>query len=259
MDTQLLMNTAMLAGEVMLRSGAETYRVEDTVRHILNTAEKLEIAEILVLLTGFTVTLKVAGEEAITVVKRVGGRGTHLGRVVKVNAISRAYCSGELTLKEAYKELENLKNKEFSRRSYNLALIGTCAGFALFFSGEIWDMMAAVGVGVVLALFDSIGKRLTFNALLQDIFDSVGIAAASIFLKLLLGGRMNMDVVVIGSIMPLVPGMAITNAVRDTLKGDYLSGAARILEAFLTAAGIAIGIALGILLFGGMLRGGLAS
>ena len=59
---------------------------------------------------------------------------------------------------------------------------------------------------------------------------------------------MNMDTVMIGSFMPLVPGMAITNAVRDTLRGDYLSGGARVMEAFLKALGIAIGIGIGLAL-----------
>ena len=59
-----------------------------------------------------------------------------------------------------------------------------------------------------------------------------------------------MDIVIISSIMPLVPGVAITNAVRDSLQGDYISGCARILEAFLIAAAIAIGIGLGILSVG---------
>lgn len=74
MDTQLLMDTAMLAGELLLRSGAETYRVEDTMQHILNHTEHLEIAEILVLLTGISATVKVADEETVTVIKRVGNR-----------------------------------------------------------------------------------------------------------------------------------------------------------------------------------------
>ena len=208
------------------------------------------------LLTGFTVTLKVADEEAITVVKRVGGRETNLSRVVKVNAISRSYCSGELTLDEAHKALKELKRREFTSIGYSFALVGTCAGFALFFGGGIIEMLAALCVGLFLAVCNYTAKKLSFNSLIQDIFDSVGIAAATIFFEMLWGSRMNMDVVMISSIMPLVPGMAITNAVRDTLKGDYLSGAARILEAFLTAAGIAIGIALGIMLFGGLLRGG---
>ena len=52
MDTQLLLKTAMLAGEIMLRSGAETYRVEDTMHHILKTADHIEMAEVLVIMTG---------------------------------------------------------------------------------------------------------------------------------------------------------------------------------------------------------------
>lgn len=68
---------------------------------------------------------------------------------------------------------------------------------------------------------------------------------------------MNMDIVMISAIMPLVPGMAITNAVRDTLQGDYISGAARTLEAFLKAAGIALGIGIGIAIFSNIfLKGG---
>ena len=59
-----------------------------------------------------------------------------------------------------------------------------------------------------------------------------------------------MDIVIISSIMPLVPGVAITNAVRDSLQGDYISGCARILEAFLIAGAIAIGVGLGILSVG---------
>ena len=53
MDTQLLLKTAMLAGEIMLRSGAETYRVEDTMHHILKTADHIEMAEVLVIMTDF--------------------------------------------------------------------------------------------------------------------------------------------------------------------------------------------------------------
>lgn len=68
---------------------------------------------------------------------------------------------------------------------------------------------------------------------------------------------MDTDIVIISCIMPMVPGVAITNAVRDTLQGDYLSGGARILEAFLKAAGIALGIGLGLSIFSGIiLKGG---
>ena len=46
--------------------------------------------------------------------------------------------------------------------------------------------------------------------------------------------------------MPLVPGVALTNAIRDILQGDYISSCARIIEAFMIAASVAIGVGAGI-------------
>ena len=65
MDTQLLLKTAMLAGEMMLRSGAETYRVEDTMHHILKTADHIEMAEVLVIMTGISATIKLENERQL--------------------------------------------------------------------------------------------------------------------------------------------------------------------------------------------------
>lgn len=258
MDTQLLMDTAMLAGELLLRSGAETYRVENTMQHILDHTEHLEIAEILVLLTGISATVKVEGREAVTGVKRVGNRGVNLNRLAEVNTISRRYCGGEITLEEAYKELKSVKEKGFAQRTYILALMAACPGFALFFGGGIWEVAASLGVGAMLTLCNYIGGRLGVNTLFLNIFDMTGVASASIFMKLLFGKLINIDVVMIAGIMPLVPGLAITNAIRDTIKGDYLSGTARMMEAFLTAVGLALGIAFGIMIFGGLLKGGIS-
>ena len=89
MDAQLLMKTAALAGELMLCSGAETYRVEDTMHHILKTADNLEMAEVLVIMTGITATIKQKDENVISIVKRVNSRSTNMSRIMEVNDISR--------------------------------------------------------------------------------------------------------------------------------------------------------------------------
>ena len=117
MDTQLLLKTAMLAGEIMLRSGAETYRVEDTMHHILKTADHIEMAEVLVIMTGISATIKLENEKAVTVTKRVEERDTNLKLVVDVNEISRQYCGDDLTLEQAYEKLSTLKQFEFSRKT----------------------------------------------------------------------------------------------------------------------------------------------
>ena len=250
MDLQLLIKTAMSAGELMLCSGAETYRVEDTMYHILKTADNLEMSEVLVVMTGITASVKVKGEKVVTLVKRVESRENNLSRVVSVNDISRRYCGGELSLQAAYEELNSLKKKEYRRLSYSIATVAVCVGFSLFFGGGIWEVVSSLIVGAFLAFCIEAVRDLKVHAFIEDVFSSMGIAMASAVMKIMLGGRMDIDIVIISCSMPLVPGMAITNAARDTLRGDYLSGIARMLEAFIKAAGIAIGIGIGLAIMG---------
>ena len=248
MDAQLLMKTAALAGELMLCSGAETYRVEDTMHHILKTADNLEMAEVLVIMTGITATIKQKDENVISIVKRVNSRSTNMSCIMEVNDISRRYCGEEITLEEAYKELSGLKKNIYARLENRLGVLGICVGFAIFFGGGIREMLVTLLVGLILTGCMTIGEKMQFHAFLQDVFGAFGIAVSSLLLSNLV--KVNLDTVIISSIMPMVPGVAITNAVRDTLQGDYLSGSARVLEAFLKAAGIAVGIAIGLLLMG---------
>ena len=248
MDAQLLMKTAALAGELMLCSGAETYRVEDTMHHILKTADNLEMAEVLVIMTGITATIKQKDENVISIVKRVNSRSTNMSLIMEVNDISRRYCGEEITLEEAYKELSGLKKNIYSRLENRLGVLGICVGFAIFFGGGIREILVTLLVGLVLTGCMTIGEKMRFHAFLQDVFGAFGIAVSSLLFSNLV--KVNLDTVIISSIMPMVPGVAITNAVRDTLQGDYLSGGARVLEAFLKAAGIAVGIAIGLLLMG---------
>lgn len=242
MNYKLLMNTAVLAGEIMLKSGAETYRVEDTIKHILNTAHT-ETAETIVYLTGFVVTLDNPDIDTLTIVKRVESRGTYLYRIDQVNDISRRYCEGKLSLEQAYRELSQIRGSQYKSWMYNLATFFACAGFAPLFGGGAAETAGAFVVGVVLAFVTTLGKRLKINSFILTVLSSAGIAVTAILLKYYCPS-INADPVIISSIMPLVPGVAITNAIRDTLRGDYLSGASRILEAFMIAAAVALGVGL---------------
>lgn len=56
----------------------------------------------------------------------------------------------------------------------------------------------------------------------------------------------NVQSVVAGFIMPYVPGIAITNAARDTFNADYMSGAARLLDALVQAFAVALGVFVGL-------------
>ena len=273
MDDKSIANMAVLAGEIMLRSGAETYRVEDTIKHILDTAgtsgagsssesrnDRTEQdspvrTESLVMLTGIIVTIERPGQEAVTVMRRVHDRGTNMHRIVEVNEISRKYCAGELSAEETWEKLKSIKGRQYTVWMYNIATVLVPAGFAPLFGGGLREIPAAAAVGVLLAVVMTVGKRLRISSFILNMICAGGVAVAAMALKVW-NPALNMDTVIISGIMTLVPGVAITNAIRDTLRGDYISGGARALEAFVTAAAVAIGAGVGIAAMNVFWRGG---
>ena len=252
-DYKLLANTAMLAGEIMLCSGAETYRVEDTMYHILKTSN-IETTQVIAMMTGLVVTLNDPGfEQPVTMMRRVSERSTNVSNIVNVNDISRRYCEGKISLEEAYEELRRAKGKQYNRLLYNLATIGIAVGFAMMFGGSLHDIIAAAVVGAVLAGVMTIGKIANLSSVLVHVLSGLGIAMLTVVIQRVLFADLSVNIVIASSIMPIVPGVAITNAIRDTIQGDYLSGCARILEAFLVAMAIAVGAGLGLLIVGGVI------
>ena len=273
MDDKSIANMAVLAGEIMLRSGAETYRVEDTIKHILDTAgtsgagsssesrnDRTEQdspvrTESLVMLTGIIVTIERPGQEAVTVMRRVHDRGTNMHRIVEVNEISRKYCARELSAEETWEKLKSINGRQYTVWMYNIATVLVPAGFAPLFGGGLREIPAAAAVGVLLAVVMTVGKRLRISSFILNMICAGGVAVAAMALKVW-NPALNMDTVIISGIMTLVPGVAITNAIRDTLRGDYISGGARALEAFVTAAAVAIGVGVGIAAMNVFWRGG---
>ena len=255
MNYKLLVDTAAMAGEIMLSSGAETYRVEDTMHHILKTANT-ESMEVLAMLTSIIVTINDKElEHPITVMKAINDRTTNMSNIIKVNDISRKYCGHEITLEEAYERLQDVREKQYNRPLYNLATVGIAVGFTIMFGGGIKEVVVTVLVGALLAGIITMGKIAKWDGILVNALSGIGIALSSILIKEFLIPDLDRDIVIIGSIMPIVPGVAITNAIRDTLQGDYISGCARMLEAFLIAAFVAVGIGLGMVLAGQLLGG----
>lgn len=218
MNHKLLMDTAVLAGEIMMCSGAETYRVEDTMYHILKTSE-VESIETLAIMTGIMATMNQPDmEQPITIVKAVNERSTSLDKINKVNDISRKYCGGELTLQETYDNLKKIEGNQYSRRIYNLATVGIAAGFAMMFGGSFLDVLGAAVVGALTAAVMTVGEKAKMNVIMIDIISSIVIAMSSVMLKEYVLEAMNTDTVIISAIMLLVPGVAITNAIRDTIE-----------------------------------------
>lgn len=248
MNLKLLMDIAMLTGEIMLKSGAETYRVEDTMCRILQISQ-LERTEAFVTTTGIMATLDDASMNPISVIRRVDKRNTNLNAIYLANDISRKLCIHEIGLEEAYQELKSIqKIVQYPDHLLWIATIVTSASFTLVLGGGIMDSVVSAINGLLIVIFRMLTKKKEVHVFIVNMMISIFIAIHTMLYMNLSVISDTMDVIIVGSIMPMLPGVAITNAIRDTLQGDYMSGMARGLEAFLIAFSIAVGIGVGLAL-----------
>lgn len=255
MNYKLLFKFALLAGDIMLKNGAETYRVEDTINRILRTSH-FRVIESFVTPTGIMATLDDPSIDMITYVRRIDKRTINLSKVELTNDISRQYCQGNLTIEEAYEELLSVNKKPTYSKITLFIAYGLVAGFfTLVFEGHYLDAIVATVIGCSLALIHFLFRRYELNKFFYDIVGGSVIALMAILLTKVIPFGMDMNVIIIGSIMPLVPGVAFTNAIRDTIEGNLVSGVSRAVEALIVAASIATGVGVMLKIYY-MLQGG---
>ena len=134
-NDKLLVETAVSAGEIMLVSGAEIYRVEDTVGRILSI-EPGRQSENVALGTSLIVTLDRPGNESLTVMRRIRNRSTNLNRVCRANEVSRRLCAGAMGLSEAKETLKEIQSEtQYRALTKAIGYIGVSAFFALLLGG----------------------------------------------------------------------------------------------------------------------------
>ena len=244
MDYKLLLDTAVFAGEVLMKSGAETYRVEDTMYRILKKSN-LKTVEVLVMMTGFVATLDDPAIDSLTVVRRITNRGTNLDKIDRVNMISRAFCGDQITLDEAFHRMKALWREQEVHFRSAIPMAASTGGFAIMFGGTLTEGAIAAIVGIIVSIVLTFCRKYKVHTFLENIVCCAVMAMVIGIVVKSLPGRYDKDLLIISSIMPFVPGAAITNAVFDILHGDYLSGVARAAEAFVIAAAVALGIGIG--------------
>ena len=245
---------AVMAGEIMIRSGAETHRVEDTLQRILSTSNFAH-AESFVFTTGLIVTLSDPASETLSITQRISGTSLNLGRVTEVNSVSRDFCDGKITLDEAMERLRAIKNKrQYSNFLTMIGIVLASSGFSIVFGGSFLDALGAVFCGlllsfVLLVLAPRIRKTFIVSMISAAVI-TIGATAFSYFAGEWTGIAFHSQYMIVGSMMPLVPGLALTNAIRDTLQGDYISAGSRTIEALMIATSVALGVGAGLSLSG---------
>lgn len=231
----------LLAGRIMMESGAETYRVEDTMLRMARSQNMMD-AQSYVTPTGIIFSL---GKTQPTRITSISTRITDLHRIVLVNNISRKLTSQMITLQQAYDELKKIEKTNYFLPILLQVLAASIASscFLLMFRGVATDIPAAfiaggLGLYIVTVIHNSTRVKF-FSEFLAAL--AVGVVAS---VAVHFGWGTEIDKIIIGSVMPLVPGLLITNAVRDLMAGHFIAGMAKGAEAFLTAFAIGSGIAI---------------
>ena len=242
------------AGCILLKNGAEIFRVQETMTRIL-CAYGVTDNNVYVISNGIFATEGEGTEHALSLVRHVPLGGVNLSRIDAVNAISREICEGRWTTDEAEALLtraETLTPEKPLTHVFACAL--GAASFCYLFGGSLLDSAAAFPIGLLLQIYLFAAQKRR-SGFMPYIWGSGLVTLLSGLLSALFPA-LSASWVVIGGIVPMVPGVTFTTSIREFFNGDYLSGVIHCICAMLTAVCIALGVCGGAMLLGFM--GGIA-
>lgn len=228
-------------GQILLENGAEISRVQETMERVARACG-VEDFDAYVLTNSIFATAAQDGVTHSTTFRYLPGATVHLGRIMAVNQLSREIAEGLCTPQEAWERLAEIRSLPFAPLFARVLCCGIgSAAFSFLFGGGPMDSAVAFLCGIVLELYLGFTAKRGMSKFLTNLSASalVALFGAAFFL---MGIGQNMDKIIIGSIIRLVPGVALTNSIRDFFSGDYLSGAIRMLDAFLVGGCIAVGV-----------------
>ncbi len=242
---------AMDIGEHLLTSGAEIHRVEESIERMCRAFGAKRV-DVFIITSSMVVTVFDQNNDTYTQTRRITGTTTDFEKIHRLNALSRKICSQEMTTEQIRAELA----KAIERRCYPFWLECICysiiaGAFTLFFGGDLTEALVSLAVGLLVRLGCCLFELAIPNKIFTK-FISAAIATALALTAVKSGWIASIDKIIIGNIMSLIPGIGLTNALRDLFTGDSIAGLLRSIEAALTALAIAAGYFL-ISVVGGML------
>lgn len=241
MDENVL-NTIMDIGAELLRCGGEVYRTEEALLR-MSGAYGAVTADVFVVST--CIILAVVGTDGVSHAKmrRISGHAVDLDRLDSLNDLTRRMCRLRPPLREVRAELSDIHVRKTYSMSLKSILYFVIAGsFSLFFGGTFRDAC----VSGVLGMFLMTLLRLCTQIEINNIFSIILCSYCSGLLAVLsigVGWGDNLDTIMIGDIMLIIPGLAFTNGIRDMLGGDFVSGLMRLIDASLLAVAVSAGFA----------------
>ena len=186
-----------------------------------------------------------------TQTRRITGTVTDLSKLHKLNSLSRRVCAQTPDYQEVQRQLKDICEEKPYPVWLQVLGGGLIAfSFAVFFGGSWLDGFVAFFLGMGLRLLTQLLQRTASNQIIVNVIASFALSVATL---LLVRGGLGHDAnkILIGNIMILIPGIALTNSLRDLISGDIITGLLRLLDAVLVAAAIAAGYILAAHMLGG--------
>lgn len=253
MDVKLLILVADIACE-LTQVGAEISRVEESVRRICK-AYGCTRTDVYATTTNILLSVEDKHETSNTIQRRVGGIGTDMERLHRLNALVRWMTEKTPDAEQVAQAKREIESTKRPSAIVSVLMYGAiAAAFCLFFGSREWrDILVAFAVGMLMGSVSVMMDRCRSNRILNRFVCAVT-AATLVLIAQYTGWIVCPDHIVIGNIMTLIPGIGLTNALRDLLIGDTITGTLRLIEAVLLTVAIAGGFFLPSLLIGGLLK-----
>ena len=234
-------------GESMLISGAENYRIEDSLYRMCRSYGFVKY-DVFVIPSNIQITVETENGDIITQVRHIENADIDFDQLDYMNNLCRYICShtpDEEELQKKYQEVKNRPPQHPAAKYFASVMGGT--GFAVFFGCNFKDAIVAVIVSLMIVVVGKWlekreGNLFVYNTILSFLSEVI------IVLSVRNGFADHPERIMIGIVMLLISGLSTTNGIREILQKDYISGFINIMNSILGAAGIAVGTALAMLM-----------
>ena len=244
-EAKKLLNFSVKIAKSMLSYGAEVYRVEDTVNRIYKSFDNIKAANSLVTYN-FVIVSFIYNDNTYTAMRRVVLGDRDLEKIALLNDISRKMVMGVCNLDYEFKKMkEIIDRKIYSTSSVVIALTLSGPFFSIMFGGTFKDSLFAFSIMAIQAAFLILTAKYKLTSFVSNFLGAFIATVLVMFLNKIFLIH-NPFSIIIMSLMPLVPGVQVTNAVRDFMAGDYLSGMIGIQAAIFVSTAIALGVVMGL-------------
>ena len=252
-QNEKIMSNILEILKMMAESGAEIYRIEESASKMFQVFGAVNV-DVFAITSNITISVEMPDGSIKTHTRRIKNISSNIEKIHNLNSLVRNISEQKIELTEIENEIKKIKATPQYSNIINILFYGIIAGaFYLFFGGRnLAEFSISLSIGFITGILSLLFEKIEFNKILTKFICSFVSSFISVSLK-----RLNLlseiDYIVISNIMTLIPGIGLTNSLRDLFVGDSISGALRLLESAMLALAIACGYIVTTFIFGGAL------